>query len=137
MEYKFKFDEKEYTLNEENFLEMINDEENEVEGFSLEEAIRLLNEGNLEFDKAYYSSPCEECESNFKEKKSISEYVEGFFYIYTKNNKYVISNIDKDYEGKTFNKLEILGEVDNSYIVSIIICKECSKFTIQIEELVI
>ncbi|MGL5415514.1 MAG: DUF3785 family protein [Clostridium sp.] len=137
MEYKFKFDEKEYTLNEENFLELINDEENEVEGFSLEEAIRLLNEGNLEFDKAYYSSPCEACESNFKEKKSVSEYIEGFFYIYTKNNKYVISNIDKNYEGKTFNKLEILGEVDNSYIVSIIICKECSEFTIQIEELVI
>ncbi|MGL4876151.1 MAG: DUF3785 family protein [Clostridium sp.] len=137
MEYKFKFDEKEYTLNEENFLELVNDEENEVLGFSLEEAIRLLNEGNLEFDKGYYSTSCEACDSNFKEKRNVSEYVEGFFYIYTKNNEYVISNIDKNYEGKTFNRLEILGEVDNSYIASIVICKECGKFIIQIEELVI
>ena len=63
--------------------------------------------------------------------------MEGFFYIYTKNKKYVIANIDKDYEGKTYHKLELLGEVDDRYIVSIIICKNCGKFIIQIEELVV
>ncbi|ENZ02360.1 hypothetical protein HMPREF1092_01595 [Clostridium thermobutyricum] len=137
MEYKFNFEKKEYILNEESLLELINDEESPVEGFDLNEVLRLLNEGNLEFDKAYYSSSCDSCDSNFKEKRNVSEYVEGFFYIYTKNKKYVIANIDKDYEGKTYHKLELLGEVDDSYIVSIIICKNCGKFIIQIEELVV
>lgn len=137
MEYKFKFDEKEYLLNKENLLEIINDEESPVEGFELEEVVRLLNEGELTFDKAYYSSSCESCDSNFKEKRNVSEYLEGFFYIYTKNKNYVIANIDKEYEGKTYHRLEILGEVDDSYIVSIIVCKNCGKFTVQIEELVV
>lgn len=137
MEYKFKVEEKEYILNKENFLELINDEEVPVENFDLEEVIRLLNENNLEFENAYYSTSCESCDANFKEKRNISEYVEGFFYIYTKDKKYIISNIDKEYEGKTYHRLEMLGEVDDSYIVSIIVCKNCGKFTVQIEELVI
>ncbi|WP_297639201.1 DUF3785 family protein [uncultured Clostridium sp.] len=137
MEYKFKVEEKEYILNKENFLELINDEEAPVEGFSLEETIRLLNENKSEFEKSYYSTSCEACDGNFKGKRNISEYVEAFFYIYTKDKKYIISNIDKSYEGKTYHRLEMLGEVDDSYIVSVIVCNNCGKYTVQIEELVI
>ena len=68
-----------------------------------------------------------------KEKEKFFPFLEYHFYIYTKDGKYVISTIDKDYEGKSFNKLSRAGLVDDSYIVSVIICKHCNDYIIQIE----
>ena len=61
MDYNFVFEGKEFTLNEEKFLEFINDEEQPVEGINLEKILTLLNENknNIEFEKSYYDEPCE------------------------------------------------------------------------------
>lgn len=136
MKYSFKYEDKTYDLDESNLIEIINDEENPIKDIDIERILKLLNEGEeIAFDKAYYSSPCEECNANFKEKKSISEYLEYYFYIYTKDGKYVISDISKEYENLTFNRLELEGKVDDSYIVTVIVCTNCSKYLVQIEEL--
>lgn len=138
MNYILKYEDKEYNLNKENLIEIINDEENKLEGIEIEEILRLLNEGeNVSFEKAYYDTPCEECNGNFKEKKSISEYLEYYFYIYSKDGKYVISNISKEYENLTFNRLKLEGKVDDSYIVTVIVCANCFKYLVQIEELLV
>ena len=47
----------------------------------------------------------------------------------------VISSIDKEYEGLSYNRLERAGKVDNSYIVSINVCKNCGSYSIEIEQL--
>lgn len=136
MKYSFKYEDKTYDLDESNLIEIINDEESPIKDINIERILKLLNEGEeVEFDKAYYSSPCEVCNANFKEKKSISEYLEYYFYIYTKDGKYVISDISKEYENLTFNRLELEGKVDDSYIVTVIVCTNCSKYLVQIEEL--
>lgn len=138
MNYIFKYEDKDYDLNKENLIEIINDEENKVEGIDIDEVLRLLNEGeNISFGKAYYDTPCDECNSNFKEKKSISEYLEYYFYIYSKDGNYVISDISKEYENLTFNRLKLEGKVDNSYIVTVIVCTNCSKYLVQIEEVLV
>lgn len=136
MKYNFKYEDKDYELNEENIIELINDEENPISEIDLNTIIKLLNESNeVDFQKAYYDTPCEVCNENFKEKKSISEYLEYYFYVYSKDGKYVISNISKEYEGLTFNRLELQGKVDNSYIVTIIVCANCNEYIVEIEQL--
>lgn len=136
MKYEFKYEDKNYELNNENIIELINDEENLIEGLNVDKILELLNESKeVDFQKAYYDTPCEICNENFKEKKSISEYLEYYFYVYSKNGKYIISDISKEYEGLTFNRLELEGKVDNSYIATIIVCANCSEYIIQIEQL--
>lgn len=138
MSYKFIFDGKEYILNKDNLIDIVNDEEKELEGLDIEEILKLLNEGEeISFDKAYYSTPCEECNANFKDSKKESEYLEYYFYAYSKDGKYVISTISKEYENKTYNRMELMGEVDDSYIVSIIVCVNCGEYLVQIEELIV
>ena len=56
------------------------------------------------------------------------------FYIYTKNGEFVISSIDKEYEGLSFNRLQKAGKVDNSYIVLVNVCKHCGSYSVEIEE---
>ena len=66
--------------------------------------------------------------------KDYYEYLEFNFYMFTKDSKYIISNISKEYEGVTFNKLLREGIVDDSYIVTIIVCKNCGVYSVVIEE---
>ncbi|MGL4773573.1 MAG: DUF3785 family protein [Clostridium sp.] len=134
MEYKFKFNNKEYILNEENFDGFFNDEENPIEGLDWEGVIELLNNSEeISFRREYFGSCCPECKFEKGEKK-VFKFLEYFFYAYSKNNKFVISSISKDYENTSYNKLNLMGEVDNSYLVRIFICENCGIYTIEVEE---
>ena len=97
--------------------------------------IELLNNSPEEiiFDEEFYIEACPKCLKGIKEKEKFFPFLEYHFYIYTKDGKYVISTIDKDYKGKSFNKLSRANLVDDSYIVSMIICKHCNDYIIQIE----
>ena len=97
--------------------------------------LELLNNSleEIDFSEEFYIEACTKCLTGIKEKAKFFPFLEYHFYIYTKDGKYVISTIDKDYEGKSFNKLSRANLVDNSYIVSIIICKHCNDYIIQIE----
>ena len=52
-------------------------------------------------------------------------------------DNFEVLNISKEYKGLSFNKLSRQGKVDDSYIVSIIICEKCQDYIIQIENCVI
>lgn len=133
-EYKFSYDEKEYLLNEANCSGLINDEENPVKGINLNTILELLNESKgINFDVEYYQEACPECLAGVKEKAKFFPFLEYHFYIFTKNQEYVISDLSKKYEGLSFNKLSRAKKVDDSYIVSIIICKHCADYIVQIE----
>ena len=90
-----------------------------------------------DFDMEYYQEACPECLAGVKEKQKFFGFLEYHFYILTKNGEYVISDISKEYEGLSFNKLSRKGKVDDSYIVSIIICEKCQDYIIQIENCLI
>lgn len=136
--YKFNFREKEYEVNENNCSSLINDEEKPVSNIDLNEVLRLLNQDeNIDFDLEYYQEACPECLSGVKEKQKFFGFLEYHFYLFTKDGKYVISDIDKDYEGLSFNKLSRDGKVDDSYIASIIICENCNDYIVQIENCIV
>ena len=134
MEFKFNCDGREYVLDSDKCSEFFNDEEKEVTGFSVEEAFRLVSEAeNVEFAKEYYQEACPGCMAGVKEKQKFFAFYEYHFYIFTKDRKYIISDIDKEYKGNSFNKLSRAGKVDDSYIVSIIVCAECGEYIVQVE----
>lgn len=134
---KFVYDEKEFTLQKENIC-LLNDEENPVSDLSLDKILDMLsNLDEIDFDVQYYKEACVECLAGVKEKAKFFPFLEYHFYIFTKNSKFVISDIQPEYEGKSFNKLSRENKVDDSYIVSLIICKNCGDTLIQIENCVV
>ena len=118
MEYKFTFEGREYKLNEENLDYFVNDEENPIKNINLDKVLEIMaNSDEVDFAKEYFDMPCGECKEGVSEKKKFFAFLGYNFYIYTKNGEFVISSIDKEYEGLSFNRLQKAGKVDNSYIV--------------------
>ena len=135
MNYKFTYDDIVYELNDNNFSELINDEEKPVSGINKDDVLKLLNEyEDVDFELSYFDQTCQRCFGGVKEKEKYFKFLEYYFYIFTKNGEYVISSIDKEYENTSFNKLLKAGKVDNSYIVSVLVCANCKEYSIVIEE---
>lgn len=133
--YEFIFQNKTYDLSKENCLYLMNDEENEVKGIDSSKVIELISQGSeVSFDLAYYDEPCEKCLNGKKEKLKAFNFLEYHFYIFTKENQYVISNISKEYENTTFTQLLKSGNIDNSYIAMITVCEHCGAYAIEIEQ---
>ncbi|MBE6052672.1 MAG: DUF3785 domain-containing protein [Clostridium sartagoforme] len=135
MIYKFEFDGKEYTLGKDNLEYFANDENQELEGIDVEKVLALLsNSDDVDFQKAYYESCCSNCMAGKEEKKKVFDFLEFYFYAYGKDNVFVTSNIDSEYDQKSFTRLNREGIVDKSYLVTVIVCKHCSTYAIEIEE---
>lgn len=136
--YKFTYNEKEYILSQENCSGLVNDDEKPVKGIEISDVIDLLNSSDkVDFDIEYYQEACPECLAGVKEKQKFFGFLEYHFYIFTKNGEYVISDISSDYQGLSFNKLSRQNKVDDSYIVSIIVCESCQDYTVQIENCIV
>jgi len=127
----------EYILSEENCIEVVNDEEKPVNKFDLKEVLELLNKTEKGVDFEYYQEACTVCLDGVKEKQKFFAFLEYHFYIFTKKGDYKISDLSIDYSGKSFNKLSKANEVEYSYIVSVIVCKSCGKFVVQIENCIV
>ena len=122
MQFKFKYNEKEYILNEQNLEYFVNDEVNPIMDVNEEKIIEILNNSDkVDFSKAYFDLPCENCKTGLEEKKKFFDFLGFNFYIYAKDRKYVVSTLDREYEGM-------------SYIVIINVCKHCGSYSIEIEE---
>ena len=135
MEFKFKYNEKEYILNEQNWEYFVNDEVNPIMDVNEEKIIEILNNSDkVDFSKAYFDLPCENCKTGLEEKKKFFDFLGFNFYIYAKDRKYVVSTLDREYEGMSFNRLQKSGKVNESYIVIINVCKHCGSYSIEIEE---
>ena len=135
MQFKFKYNEKEYILNEQNLEYFVNDEVNPIMDVNEEKIIEILNNSDkVDFSKAYFDLPCENCKTGLEEKKKFFDFLGFNFYIYAKDRKYVVSKLDREYEGMSFNRLQKSGKVNESYIVIINVCKHCGSYSIEIEE---
>lgn len=135
MEYKFIFDDKEYVLNENNLEYFVNDEENELGNLEVSDILNLLKSSEeVDFQRAYYETCCSNCKAGKEEKKKVFDFLEYYFYAYGKDGKFVTSSIDNDYDKKSFTRLNMEGVVDSSYLVTIIVCRHCGTYAIEIEE---
>lgn len=133
MDYKFIYDNKEYILTEENCEGIFFDDENEVTGLSLDMILNALKEGEeVSFSNEYYAGKCS-CGTQEESNKSY-RYLEYHFYIYTKNNEYIINTISNEYKSTSFNKLFSLGKIDDSYIVNVTVCPNCGMYSVSAEQ---
>lgn len=133
LEFKFAHGDDEFVLGEENLTYIDNEE---VENFDLEEIIELLNETNeeVDFDYEYFADKCEECGGGKTLDKKHYGFLEYHFYVFTKGGKYIISNISKDFENTSYTQLAKERKIDNSYIVSVLLCEDCKTYNIAIEQ---
>ncbi|VYU01789.1 DUF3785 domain-containing protein [Clostridium tertium] len=135
MEYKFIFNNKEYVLSEDNLEYFANDEEKELKNIEVNDILNLLkNSEEVDFQSAYYESCCSNCKAGKEEKKKVFDFLEYYFYAYGKDGKFVTSSIDNEYDKKSFTRLSMEGVVDTSYLVTIMVCRHCSTYAIEIEE---
>ena len=112
-----------------NDCEVLNIDENKI--------LSLLSDyKEITFEKAYYDEPCENCVTE-KSKEKFFKFLETNFFIFTKDNNFIISDISKEYEETSFRKLSKDGLVDDSYIITLVLCDICKKFYISIEHCVI
>lgn len=133
--FKFTINDKDYELNENNCNYLFNDEEKPVIGIDLTDILALLNQHkDINFNLEYYDQPCPNCKEGIKEKAKFFKFYEYHFFVFTKEEKFVISTISMDYENTSFNKLLKKGIVDNSYIASVMICVNCGDYSIEIEQ---
>lgn len=125
---------KAYELGENNLEYFLNDEEKPVRGIDRESIIKLLLEGEeVSFSKEYYDEPCGNCLNGKVYGQKYFKFLEYHFFIYTKDGNYVISNISKDRKDN-FSTLLNRGLVDDSYIVSLMVCDNCGNYAIEIEQ---
>lgn len=135
MEYKFIFDDKEYVLSENNLEYFVNDEENELGNLEVSDILNLLkNSDEVDFQSAYYEACCSNCKAGKEEKKKVFDFLEYYFYAYGKDAKFVTSSIDNEYDKKSFTRLNMEGVVDTSYLVTVMVCRHCGTYAIEIEE---
>ena len=133
MDYKFVYDEKEYILTKENCEGMFFNDENEVTGLSVDSILSALNEGEeVNFSTEYYAGICS-CNAQEQINKSYG-YLEYHFYIYTKNNEYIINTLSEEYKSTSFNKLFSLRKIDDSYIVNVTVCPNCGSYSIEVDQ---
>ena len=133
LEFKFTHGEEEFVLGEDNFTYIDNEE---VQDFDLEEVIEVLNGATeeVDFDYEYFADKCEECGGGKAVDKKHYGFLEYHFYIFTKDGKYVMSNISKDFENTSYTQLVKEKKIDNSYIVSVLVCEDCKNYNIAIEQ---
>lgn len=133
MEYKFTYDNKEYVLTHNNCEGIFFENDEEIKGITLDIILEALNNGEeVSFTNEYYSGQCS-CGTQEKVDKYY-RYLEYHFYIYTKDNEYVINTLCKEYENTSFTKLYSVGKVDKSYIANVTVCPNCGVYSIEIEE---
>lgn len=133
--FRFIYQGKEYDLTEENCQYLLNDEEKPVKGFAIRDTLQLLKEHeDVAFSLEYYDEPCEKCSMGKKEKAGYFSFLEYHFFIFTKKEQYIISDISREYENLSYNKLLGSGKADDSYIVSIRVCVACGAYDVEISQ---
>jgi len=133
MDYNFVYDDKEYILTKENCEGIFFDDENEVTGLSVDTILSALNKGEeVNFSNEYYAGKCS-CNTQEQTNRSY-RYLEYHFYVYTKNNEYVLNTLGEEYKSTSFNKLFSLGKIDNSYIVNVTVCPNCGTYSIEVDQ---
>lgn len=132
-DFKFSYKNEEFILSEDNLTFIENEE---VEGFSLEKMLDILKEGKdkVDFGYEYYGDNCESCGSGVVVDKKYFRFLECHFYIFTKRNEFVISNISEEFLDTSYTKLKNENKIDNSYIVSVVVCEGCKNFSVEVEQ---
>lgn len=134
MGYTFVYNDQSFELNASACSFFMNDEEQPLLGIEVEGILEeMMSSERVSFHKAYYDQGCEGCRKNRKEGAKYFEFLEFHFYLFSKNQQYVMSSLSSAYEAKSLPDFIDKGIVDGSYIVSINVCEHCGDYTIDLE----
>lgn len=134
-EYKFDFNGKTYELNEDNCGYFENHPEKPVSGLELPDVIVLLKQQDQpNFNVEYFDQTCPNCLAGKAEKAKVFPFLENHFFIFTNKGEYVTSSLSEGYSVSAVNMLQQKGKVDNSYIVSVIVCANCGEYSVEIDQ---
>lgn len=129
----FNYEDRTYTLEEANCYAFFNDEVKPLDGLEFEDILALLSKDDRQFEPEYFDLACDNCKFGKSEKLKTFPFLEYHFYAFGKNGKYVQSSLEEDYEDMSFEQMEKQGNVDSMYIVSVIVCKNCGEFSVEME----
>lgn len=133
----FKCEEREYVLTAEDCTSFYNDEIKPVDGITEDDVIGMFAAAvvdELTITKEYYKDPCEKCPPVERSKKEMVAYNEMHLFLFTKNQKAVMTNVAPEFQELNFTQLLEEKRVDDSYVVSLIVCPVCGKYQIQIDQ---
>ena len=134
MGYTFTYKDQSFELNASACSFFMNDEEQPLQGIEVEGILEeMVASDKVSFHKEYYDQACEGCRKNRRESAKYFEFLEYHFYLFAKDQQYVMSSLSPAYELKSLPDLLEDGIVDSSYIVSINVCELCGDYTIDLE----
>lgn len=131
----FEWNGKNYELTEDLCTGVFNDEDVPMREMEPLDFLKLLTPKFAEnLDLEYYEDPCENCPPVERKKKELVPYLEGHFYLFTKKGEPVMSTLDPAYEATSYELLVNEGKVDESYVVSVVICPDCGEYQVILDQ---
>ncbi len=135
MNYLLKSDPYEWLLSEEKCQGIFNDEILPINELTFTTVMSWMkNLDSADFELEYYEDDCEVCPTKARGKKRLVPYLEGHFYVFTKLGNVVTTSIEPSFEMGSYDALILKGEVDQSYIMSVIVCPDCGSFQLSLEQ---
>lgn len=135
LNYCIKTDEYELMLLKEKCLGIWNDETDPIHDLTYERVASWMSYMPVDaFEIEYFEDDCEICPPRARGKKKLVPYLEGHFYVFTKEGESVTLSVHPDYISGSFESLLLQGIVDQSYILSVIICPTCGHYQFSLEQ---
>lgn len=135
LEFLLNYEDKSWQLTKDQCQGLFNDELLPIESFDFDTVMGWMQHMDSEsFELEYFEDDCEVCPPKARGKKKLVPYLEGHFYVFTKAGKPVVTSIDPGYEMGSFERMQLMGEVDQSYILSVIVCPSCGTFQLSLEQ---
>lgn len=135
MNYTLKYGEQVYIFDEDHSEGVFNDDLMPINaidhGIVSNWLVHMPNDG---FELEYFEDDCEVCPPKPRGKKKLVPYLEGHFYVFTKKGEPVITSIDPSFVQGSYDELLALGKVDQSYILSVIVCPVCGSYQFSLEQ---
>lgn len=136
MEYLLKHASGEWTLKKEKCIGIFNDDIAPIKNINCDQILTWMAHLDPEvFELEYFEDDCEICPVKPRGKKKLVPYLEGHFYVFTKSGEVVSTSIDPAFVSGSYETLLLKGTVDESYILSVILCPTCGYFQVSIEQL--
>lgn len=135
MRFKLKIQNETYEIVLDNCEAFFNDDALPIKAFDAEAALKLFATLDQEsFAIEYYEDDCESCPPTPRSKKRLVPFIEGHIYVFTLNQEVVFTSVDPEYVSGSFDTLLSKGLVNDSYIVSLVLCPKCQKYQIEVEQ---
>lgn len=135
MTYTLVREQGEWLLDEAHCQGLFNDEIEPLEPFTYEMVMNWMSHLSADaFEIEYFEDDCEICPPKPRGKKKLVPYMEAHFYVFSKNGAPVITSIEPDFVQGSFETMQLKGEVDQSYILSVILCPACGSYQLSLEQ---